>query len=215
MLKFLGQGSNPCHSRDPSHCSDNTRSLTPFATGNSMFIHIFIFCSQVNLFFFFFFVFLGPHLWHMEVPRLGVESELQLLTYTTAIAMPDPSCICELHCSLRQSGFLTHWARPGVEPASSWILVRFLTRWATVGIPMSYFFYDLWTLNHTYKGLPHVKITCYLFSSIILHSNFDPLGVYLDVCCEVYIQPFFFLLFFHGFLFSAELRSCFYRNCLS
>ena len=25
---------------------------------------------------FFFFVFLGPHLQHMEVPRLGVESEL-------------------------------------------------------------------------------------------------------------------------------------------
>ena len=25
-----------------------------------------------------FFVFLGPHLWHMEVPRLGVELELQL-----------------------------------------------------------------------------------------------------------------------------------------
>ena len=23
-----------------------------------------------------FFVFLGPHPWHMEVPRLGVESEL-------------------------------------------------------------------------------------------------------------------------------------------
>ena len=26
----------------------------------------------------------GAHPWHMEVPRLGVESELQLLTYTTA-----------------------------------------------------------------------------------------------------------------------------------
>ena len=38
----------------------------------------------------FLFVFLGPHLWHMEVPRLGVESELQLLAYTTATAMPDP-----------------------------------------------------------------------------------------------------------------------------
>ena len=25
---------------------------------------------------FFFFSFLGPHLWHMEVPRLGTESEL-------------------------------------------------------------------------------------------------------------------------------------------
>ena len=39
---------------------------------------------------FFFFCFLGPHLWHMEVPRLGVESELQRLVYTTATAMPDP-----------------------------------------------------------------------------------------------------------------------------
>ena len=25
---------------------------------------------------FFFFVFLGPHLWHIEIPRLGVKSEL-------------------------------------------------------------------------------------------------------------------------------------------
>ena len=30
--------------------------------------------------------FLGPHQWHMEVLGLGVESELQLLAYTTAIA---------------------------------------------------------------------------------------------------------------------------------
>ena len=27
-------------------------------------------------YFILFFVFLGPHLWHMEVPRLGIESEL-------------------------------------------------------------------------------------------------------------------------------------------
>ena len=40
--------------------------------------------------FFFFFFFLGPYLWHMEVPRLGVESELQLLAYATAPAMQDP-----------------------------------------------------------------------------------------------------------------------------
>ena len=31
---------------------------------------------------FYFFVFLGPHLQHMEVPRVGVESELQLPSYT-------------------------------------------------------------------------------------------------------------------------------------
>ena len=40
---------------------------------------------------FFFFFFLGPHLQHMEVPNLGVESELQLPAYTTAIAMWDLS----------------------------------------------------------------------------------------------------------------------------
>ena len=40
--------------------------------------------------------FLGLHLWNMEVPRLGVESELWLLACTTATATPDPSCVCDL-----------------------------------------------------------------------------------------------------------------------
>ena len=35
----------------------------------------------------------------MEIPRLGVESELQVPTYTTAIATWDPSCVCHLHHS--------------------------------------------------------------------------------------------------------------------
>lgn len=48
---------------------------------------------------FFFFVFLGLYSRHMEVPRLGVESELQLLAYTTAIGTPDLSCVCYLHHS--------------------------------------------------------------------------------------------------------------------
>ena len=39
---------------------------------------------------FFFLPFLGLHLCHVEVPRLGVESEPQLPAYTTATAMPDP-----------------------------------------------------------------------------------------------------------------------------
>ena len=50
----------------------------------------------------FFFFFLGPHLQHMEIPRLGVELELQLPAYNTATAMPDPSSICNLYCSSRQ-----------------------------------------------------------------------------------------------------------------
>ena len=44
--------------------------------------------------------FLGLHLWPMEVPRLGVESEPQVLAYTTATAMLDPSFVCDLHPQL-------------------------------------------------------------------------------------------------------------------
>ena len=32
VAKFPGQGSNPCHTNDLHHCSDNTRSLTHHAT---------------------------------------------------------------------------------------------------------------------------------------------------------------------------------------
>ena len=42
-----------------------------------------------------FFFFLGPHPHQMEVPRLGVESELPLLAYTTATATWDRSRICD------------------------------------------------------------------------------------------------------------------------
>ena len=34
---------------------------------------------------------------------------------------------------------LTHWARTGMEPTSSWILVRFITHWATTGTPQAIF----------------------------------------------------------------------------
>ena len=37
----------------------------------------------------------------LEVPRLGAESELQPLTYTTATAAQDLSLVCDLHQRLR------------------------------------------------------------------------------------------------------------------
>ena len=37
---------------------------------------------RISLFLFFPFCFLGLHLQHMEVPRLGAESKLQLPAYT-------------------------------------------------------------------------------------------------------------------------------------
>ena len=52
--------------------------------------------------------------------QAGGLSELQLPAYTTAITMPDPSHICNLHHSHGNAGSLTHWARPGIEPITSW-----------------------------------------------------------------------------------------------
>ena len=69
--------------------------------------YLFVFFSFVLFFFFFFFGFLGPHLQHMEVSMLGVESELQLLATATLTAMQELSCLWDLHHSSRQ-GTLTH-----------------------------------------------------------------------------------------------------------
>ena len=55
---------------------------------------------------------LGPHVQRMEVPRLGIKSELQLLAYTTATAMQDPSCICDLHHSSWQCHILNPLSKP-------------------------------------------------------------------------------------------------------
>ena len=51
---------------------------------------------------FIYLVFLGPHPWHIEVPRLGIESELQLPAYATTTATWDLSHVCNLHHSSEQ-----------------------------------------------------------------------------------------------------------------
>ena len=42
----------------------------------------------------------------MEVPGLGVKSELQLQAYTIDTTMLDPSCFCNIHHSLQQCQIL-------------------------------------------------------------------------------------------------------------
>ena len=88
------------------------------------------------------------HLQHMEVPRLGSNwsyshqptlqpQQRQIwaisVTYTTAHS---------------NAGSLTHWVRPGIEPASSWILFIFITKWATMGTPYFFFLFNFWKYNH-------------------------------------------------------------------
>ena len=63
----------------------------------------------------------------MEVTRLGVKSELQLLTYVQPQQhqiQAESVTYTEAHSHV---GCLTHWERPGIEHESSWILVGFVT----------------------------------------------------------------------------------------
>ena len=52
----------------------------------------------------------------MEVPRLGVEWELQLPAYTRATATPDPSCIYDLRHSSGQQGILNPLSEARDQP---------------------------------------------------------------------------------------------------
>ena len=66
--------------------------------------------------------------------QIGAAAEV----YATAMATLDPSHIYDLHHSCGNMGSLTHWVRPGIKPASSWILAWFLTHWTTRGTPHLY-----------------------------------------------------------------------------
>ena len=73
----------------------------------------------------------------MEVPRLGVKLELQLLAYSTATAMPDLSRSCNLHHSSLQ-----HWILNPLNGARDQTCILmgtsgFLTCWATAGTPQN------------------------------------------------------------------------------
>ena len=55
--------------------------------------------GQLFNLFYFIICFLGLHSQHTEVPRPGVELDLQLLAFTTTTATQDLSCICDIHHS--------------------------------------------------------------------------------------------------------------------
>ena len=72
-----------------------------------------------------FLFFLGLQVQHMEVPRLGVELQLQLPAYTTAHG---------------NAGFFNPMRKARIEPESSWILVGFVTTELQWELPSCCFF---------------------------------------------------------------------------
>ena len=79
--------------------------------------------------------FLGPHSWHMEVPRLGVESELLLPAYTTATATLDPSHVWDLHLSSQQRGILNPRSEARDRTCNLMVPSRICFHCSTTGTP--------------------------------------------------------------------------------
>ena len=98
----------------------------------------------------FIYVFLDLHLQHMEVPGLGVKSELQLPAYSTATATPDLKLVCKLYSSSQQC-----WILNPLSDTRDWTRI---------------FMYTSQVLN----PLSHVGESCpmnlFLFYSILFYS---------------------------------------------
>ena len=73
----------------------------------------------------------------MEVPRLGVESELQLLVYTTATATQNRSHICKLHHSSWQPWILNPLSEAREQTHNLMVPGRICFHCATMGTPGS------------------------------------------------------------------------------
>ena len=78
---------------------------------------------------------------HSEVPRQGVELELQLPVYTSATATPVPSHVYYLHYSSWQCQMLNPPSKAGdwtcVLIDTTWVHCH----WATTGTPFFFFFF--------------------------------------------------------------------------
>ena len=89
--------------------------------------HFTMYVGQIIILYIYLFIYLfilGLHLKHMEVPRLGIESQMKMPAYATATATPDPSHICDLYCSLQQYQILNP-----LSEARDWTCILMDTSW--------------------------------------------------------------------------------------
>ena len=109
--------------------------MSIFLRKGSLSIHVlFQFCFVLV------FVFLGLHTWHMEVPRLGVQSELQLPAYARATATPDSSHVCDPHHSSQQHQILNPVSEARNRTCNLMVPSQIHFHCATMGTPDFIFF---------------------------------------------------------------------------
>ena len=105
----------------------------------------------------------------MEVPRLGVESKLQLPTYATVTAMPEPSCICDLYHRSQQ-----HWVLNPLSKARDQTCILMATSQvhylcAIVGTPSVIILFEIVQMLTRLEIYIHMYI--YIIFSQIFHLS--------------------------------------------
>ena len=135
FLKLNSLSHIPCWPLKNLHCFVVP---TKLSRNTSDFERFFFFCLFVCLFF----VLKRPK---RAVPAArGKFPDLESNQSCSCQPMPQPQQ-CQIQARLWPTPQLpatldplTHWARPGIEPLSSWILVRFVNRWTTMGTPVKF-----------------------------------------------------------------------------
>ena len=131
--------------------------------------------------YFFSFSFSGLHPWHMEIPRPGVESELQWSCWSTP--QPQQHRIWTTSATYTTAygnvGTLTHWGKPRIEPASSRILVKFIT--AEPQWELLHDYLKLWRNNVTFSfwvwGVC-MCVSCFYFPSSFINVSWFTLQLW-------------------------------------
>ena len=83
--------------------------------------------TDTILYFYFIFFFLGPHLKHMDVPRLGVESSCSCWPIPQPQQCGIQAASANYTTAHVNAGSFIHWVGPEIKPTSSWILGGFVT----------------------------------------------------------------------------------------
>ena len=97
-------------------------------------------------------------------------TKLGLGTYTTAHS---------------NAGSLTHWARPGIEPVSSWILIGFINHWALTGTPKVHFWSAIFSSYKMSIFYYHccIRSLFVIKNHIIIPRRFNILSI-IGKCCK-------------------------------